>query len=379
MVKQFELTARDLATSANITQFNQKLAIMVQNDEHELAGIDTDSLRLYYLDETTDKWVPVADSKYDTTGKVLTATTTHFSNYAEIGNSLTSGPGRVMASEVQLHSGAATFNYPIELPPGPGGFQPKLQLSYSSGSVDEMKNKQATASWVGAGWSLHLGRISLDLGSGKYFLDLNGGSYELTTLDKTNYRTNPDQYFKITRSGNIWDMWDKDGMHYQFGGDNANTNSQQYLSSTIYYRWDLNLIQDTNGNQATVSYIQDVEGTAPNAWVRSAYPEYLRYNGSLIEVHFISSAPVDRGADGFLRLDDPITYQYYNSHKSHTYPAPKIMETRELDSLEVRVNSNILRKYSFQYNIIGCGDGNGKIRALRPPIMEASIIRVTLR
>jgi len=80
---------------------------------------------------------------------VLTVTTDHFTYFGEIGNSLTTGSGRVMASEVDMHSGAVTFSYPFELPPGPDGFQPKLELTSNSGGVDEMKNKQAMGSWVG--------------------------------------------------------------------------------------------------------------------------------------------------------------------------------------------------------------------------------------
>jgi len=30
-----------------------------------------------------------------------------------------------------------TFSYPLDLPAAQGGFQPKLELSYNSGSADE--------------------------------------------------------------------------------------------------------------------------------------------------------------------------------------------------------------------------------------------------
>lgn len=161
-----------------------------------------------------------------------------------------------MNFQVGLHSGAAVSRYPIELPPGPGGFQPKVELVYNSGSVDEMKNKRSMGSWVGIGWTLHLGRISLDEEYGSYSLDLNGESYEIVSADGA-YYTKPDMFFRITRAGQTWDIWDRGGVKYEFGGT---ADSQQYHDTNQYYRWDLNLMQDTHGNQITVSYVRDIVG-----------------------------------------------------------------------------------------------------------------------
>ncbi|MGH7701763.1 MAG: SpvB/TcaC N-terminal domain-containing protein [Gemmatimonadales bacterium] len=54
------------------------------------------------------------------------------------------------SAKVSLFSGAASYSYPFELPPGTGGLTPNLALVYSSsGSHSE----------VGYGWSLSLGAI----------------------------------------------------------------------------------------------------------------------------------------------------------------------------------------------------------------------------
>jgi hypothetical protein len=174
IITRFELNASDSETKAKVNHFDKSLSLSIQNTEDELNGIDPDTVRLYYLDEHTHNWKPLNDSRYDADTHVLTATTDHFSNYGEIGNSLMVGPGMVMENMVDLHSGAATFSYPLELPPGPGGFQPKLELMYNSASIDEMKNKQDVASWVGTGWSLNFARISYNLFSHQYFLEMNG-------------------------------------------------------------------------------------------------------------------------------------------------------------------------------------------------------------
>jgi RHS repeat-associated protein len=341
IIKAFELNALNSETKAKVTQFKQDLNISIQNKDFELNGIDPESLHLYYLDEKTGQWLLVPGGRLDKETKTLTAPLTHFSNYGEIGASLASGPGRVMAAQVDLHSGSSTFSYPLELPPGPSGFKPKLELTYNSGSVDEMKNKQSTASWVGMGWSFDLGRISYDLTDSQYYLELNGASYRLISPDNINYHTVPEQYYKIGRSSNVWTMKDREGTIYQFGGNNTTSHSQQYINSgSTIYRWDLNLIQDTNGNQATVTYIQDIEyGSGNDRWIRSAYPQTLTYGS--VQVTFNCSWDVTTN-DGNLRSDNPIS-TYYTQ-------APRIMENRHLDSVEIKYNNNLIRKYVFTYN-----------------------------
>ena len=62
--------------------------------------------------------------------------------------------------QVGLNSGGLNYNFPLNVPSGPGGFQPSLALNYSSGSVNENHNVQVTAPWVGQGWSLDMGSIT---------------------------------------------------------------------------------------------------------------------------------------------------------------------------------------------------------------------------
>jgi RHS repeat-associated protein len=339
MVTLLEFKARQVDNEKEISKFNRELELSIQHTPEELKGLDVHSLSLYYLDEESRQWLPVASSSFDQEKMVLTATLDHFSYYGEQANPLINGPGRVMAAQVCLNSGAATFSYPIELPPGPGGFQPNLGLTYNSATVDEMKNKRSMGSWVGIGWNLHLGRISHDSANEQYYLEINGASYELSSSDEENYYTRPDQYYKITRSENTWEMWDRDGIYYRFGGT---TDSEQYHSDDIYYRWDLSLIEDTNGNQATINYVRDIVEIQNEESVRSAYPEYLKYNNDLIEVHFVSSWDEDDPEDGYLRYDNPKTYR--------SRRAPTVMENRRLDTIEIEVSDQLIRKYSLDYD-----------------------------
>jgi|GEM_PF-1256444 len=334
MLRLFELNGYAInRKNAPVNTFKKQLQISISHTKEELAGLDTRSLRLYYLDEKQNRWLPVT-SQYNAAAGTLTSSTDHFTYYGEQANPNISGPGTVMNFQVGLQSGTAISRYPIELPPGPGGFQPGLELVYNSGSVDEMKNKRSLGSWVGIGWTFHPGRISLDEEYKSYSLEMNGESYEIISADGSTYYTKPDMFFKITRTGQTWNMWDRSGVKYQFGGT---IYSQQYHDTTEYYRWDLNLVQDTHGNQMTVSYVRDIVGTN----VRSAYPEYLRYNNNLVEVHFISSNDQQDPNDGPIRNDNPRSYG--------SNPAPKVMENRKLDTIEVKASGNLVRKYGFNY------------------------------
>src|SRR5687767_1743747 len=51
------------------------------------------------------------------------------------------------------YQGGAELEHPLLIPPGRGGFQPKLTLAYDSAGGN---------GWVGTGWDLSVGEISVD-------------------------------------------------------------------------------------------------------------------------------------------------------------------------------------------------------------------------
>ena len=336
IINQFDLNAYAVdRADAAVSEFNKELQITIKHSPGDLAGLDVNSLRLFYFDEANKQWVPVPSSKYDNETMVLTATVNHFSQYGEQANPTISGPGRITDAQVSLSQGTATFSYPIEVPPGPGGFQPKIELTYNSGVADEMKNKRAVGSWVGIGWTLDLGGIVYDQDSDKYYLNVNGVSSQLVKDKSGVYHTVRESFYKITRDGQTWHVYGPDGTYYRFGNT---TNSQRYFNTGgPYYRWDLDYVRDTNGNYFTVTYLQTITGYT----VRSAYPQLVTYDFGHAQIYF----DIGIGYDptwGNLRADNP--------KGTSSYPPPSVVENCWLNYIETRIDGTRVHKYVFTYN-----------------------------
>jgi RHS repeat-associated protein len=106
---------------------------------------------------------PSVDSAHQTLTAVFNVQP-HGSSSSSVGTWMTDSPEaqwiKPSDTSVDLSAGSLTYSYPLEVPPGPGGLTPPLQLGYTSGAVDENHNPQAPAGWVGEGWDLSLGSIS---------------------------------------------------------------------------------------------------------------------------------------------------------------------------------------------------------------------------
>lgn len=94
-------------------------------------------------------------------------------------------------------SGSMNWSYPVRVPPTPGGLDPNLALSYSSGSVDgRTASTNNQPSWVGEGFDLQPGYIERryvpcadDMGSGANNTAKTGDLCFRTDSTKTNDAT----------------------------------------------------------------------------------------------------------------------------------------------------------------------------------------------
>jgi hypothetical protein len=121
--------------------------------------------RLWRADAPAQSMEAVNDAVVE--GETLTASLTSAGVYA-----VTTEPAeavffqpRIAAGQVELFTGDASFSYDIDTPAGVGGLQLPLTLRYSAGGPNTSgAGTIADGGWVGAGWTLDVGAITLTSG-----------------------------------------------------------------------------------------------------------------------------------------------------------------------------------------------------------------------
>jgi len=179
------------------------------------------------------------------------------------------------SQSVSLLTGAFTYAYPIEVPPGRNGMQPNLNLIY---------NSQAGNGWLGLGWDLSVGAIYRSTKNGiptyddnldTFIFSLNGQSQELVKISAGEYRAQIESAFmKFIYDGAAWTTFDKTGKKYIFVPVSKK-------DSTRTYYWGLQQITDTNGNVITISYPSQAD-TCGSGFI----PETISYCGNEISFSF---------------------------------------------------------------------------------------------
>ena len=195
-------------------------------------------------------------------------------------------PGSFAVTE----GGAATYEIPIEVPPGTAGVEPKLSLTYSSNGGNGL---------LGVGWALSgLSQISrcartvaTDGQHGGVNYDandrfcLNGdrlvaisGTYG---ADGTEYRTQSEGFSRIISHGTAgngpasFTVWTKAGLKMAFGVT-ADSRIEAQGKTTVRL-WALSQVTDTAGNYMTVTYTEEpVDG--------SYRPDRIDYTGNTAEI-----------------------------------------------------------------------------------------------
>jgi hypothetical protein len=342
--RPMELTAIGTDSGNEITQFSQPVTITVQYTDEEAnrllenAGMkDESSLTLFYYDETEKTWYPLTTS-VDTGTNQLTAVTDHFSLFDfKAQNWEASRLPSLEGFQLSGFTGAATYSYPIQVPPGPGGLQPSLSLSYNTQEVDSYSSR-TQASWVGMGWSMDTGYIQRNMnGTANYFADdtfslvMNGvGGLLLPIADQdgdgdcTNngctidYHLANENYWQVRqylKTGDVggyqadqskWVVFAPDGTLYYFGNYGSAPNEtydghafyQSYPSGcgSVFrqtWRWSLTRIRNIYGKELTYTYNYDnlpkygigCPGTQ-GYMAMAVYPESIIYPNSRYRIVF---------------------------------------------------------------------------------------------
>jgi RHS repeat-associated protein len=353
LIEAFRLTAQDQAGQP-VTQFGRPVQVLLDLELYDAAlRTRQGSPSLYWLDEGRGEWQAVPTA-VDWGRNTATATVEHFSIYAA-GTSSTLSYGAQHLPTVHGFtndewSGNSSVTYPLELPPGPGGFGLNLSLSYSSEGVnsirqgpsseDEQKAKTFSrqAGFVGWGWSLAgLGQITVKLPQAqKYYLEFAGGSFELKWT-ANGWQTEPQSFVRIEHSqdglfdNNPWYVWAPDGTRYTFGSPGGwGANGQHWVRNTgscgrHMLAMHLTEVRDTHGNRAVVTYATETkditcaDGSA-QPYVRAIRPTRLEYLAvgeplATVRVDFAYASRSDTGVPG---KDYPDVEAFWSDYRLST-------------------------------------------------------------
>jgi RHS repeat-associated protein len=325
----FEVIAVSAERGDEIHQFDAPFTITVGYDESQVSG-DESMLSLFFYDETQGTWIPL-DTRVDKEANLLYAQTDHLTLFDFDAQNWEAARLPSMESfQVAGYTGAATYSFPIEVPPGPAGLQPSLALSYNS-QVADSANSRGQSSWIGMGWSFDTGSIQRNMnGTPNYLeddtftLEVNGvGGLLLPIPDQDgdantdDYRLADENFWRIRRykatgsvsgyNGDIgqWVVWDKAGNQYYFGNYSDGTTGGHawypaYPSGCASiqmetWRWSLTRARNIFGRELTYYYWYEAApaakywGTcttyAANMSV-AVYPYYIKYPNSRYYVIF---------------------------------------------------------------------------------------------
>ncbi|MBB5857623.1 RHS repeat-associated core domain-containing protein [Amycolatopsis umgeniensis] len=241
--------------------------------------------------------------------------------------------------DINTHAGDFSWSYPMKVPPAPGGFAPKVALSYQSSAVDGATSETNNQpSWIGDGWSMWPGFIERsywscadddaktgDLcwrsdnatasygdgggmliccdGSGKWRLKGDDGA----RIERRNGLANGDEF------GEHWVITTVDGTQYWFGsevdskstwtvpvfGDDANEPCHRATFDTSHcdraWRWNLDKVIDRNGN--VIRYYYAPESNSYGFNTKDAARSYIR-GGTLERIDYGLHEPATGPATG---------------------------------------------------------------------------------
>jgi RHS repeat-associated protein len=361
----FEITAEQQSLEYGyapniISGFNQSIAISVNYSYMYLNGLNENDLTIYYYDETLNTWIALTtyvDAKY----KILTAYTNHFTLFdINAQNWEAARLPSLKSYQTSNFTGAGTYSYHIEVPAGPGGFQPSLELTYNSQAVDNASGS-TQASWAGMGWSLETGYIQRNmhgsmtwLEDDTYTLEMNGQSYMLLKGTDGFYHTVNESFLRIQNDtvNNIWIVWDKTGNKYIFGDpDRA---SYPWFSDTDpchanyrAWKWGLSRIENIYDQEIKYTYTKTTNQGYFNGGACSGhtyffdaamYTQEIRYSNNHYRIYFeqgsnrldydgswdqatsrvfyiknsLNSIKIQYNPDGDINFSDPIDIRRYD-------------------------------------------------------------------
>lgn len=211
-----------------------------------------------------------------------------------------------------LHTGTGNFTVPIALPPGRNGFQPQLNLVYSTGNGNGP---------FGLGWNLSIPGVSRQTAKGiPRYRDAEdvfilSGAEDLVPVSgdfpgKVQYRPRTEGLFAhilrhLDTSNDYWQVQSKDGLVSLYGTPAARSNDPDTIidpaviaephRSDKVFTWKLTETCDPFGNKIVYDYVRDRATERSRDWDqlylrRIRYADYEDNQGAqrfLVSVEFL--------------------------------------------------------------------------------------------
>ncbi len=358
----FHLEAAD-DKGKEVHKFEAPLTISQTFTSQQLQALrlDLSAVTLFWFDETKKVTLPNGSSfvgdwvalptQIDDKTLTATAQVDHFSAYqfSDGTSASTAFLPTLQNWQENLFTGGLSYNYPIDVPAGPGGVKPSVALSYNSTSNDGITGQSPTgqAGWIGRGWSLDTGSVSLNkAASGNYYsLSFNGVSTDLFDAGSGNFNMTNGAFIRAQKIGfdTSWKVWASDGTLYEFtdqGRWGWNLCTEQNSIYHEVYKWNLTKITDTHGNTITYTYTHDQRAntTNCNGYILSGNLDWDIYPST---ISWGANANVSGSADRY-KVQFVVSARPYDAgwENASNQMSSSPHQTVQLDSIQVFSNSS---------------------------------------
>jgi RHS repeat-associated protein len=352
------------------SRFAKPVIVSLEYDESKIPeGYTPNDITTFYFDDKSKHWVALARDSVDLINKRIISQTTHFTDMlngvlkapespeteANTPNSISDLKMADPTSEIQLlqppmanEMGSAVLNFPIKIPAGRNGIEPRLAIEY---------NSEGGNSWLGLDWNLEAGAITIETrwGVPRYDPAMETETYVINgqQLSPVAHRSepiarvnHPKQFYprvegdfdKIIRHGvnpanYWWEVTNKNGRRQFYGGNPVNGVDQNAV------------LTDANGNIAHWALTE----------VRDLNDNFIKYNyAKVLDSGVIGGTP---GSNLYL---DSITYTGHGTTQGrYTIEFTRDRELSEPKRSDIsingrwgfkRVTADLLRKISVKFN-----------------------------
>jgi RHS repeat-associated protein len=324
----------------------------------------------FYFDETDKQWHEIETV---VPGRnVVVARSTHFTDFIASTLKLPEHPGLQSLDPTSLKNikvadpaagvtqiapptpnaqGTANLDYPIEVPPGRMGMEPRLAITYDSSRGN---------GWLGVGWDLTTSSIEVDTrfgvarydGTESYMLDgealiplsappagaPTGGTYFARRREG---RFDWIQRVNTSGGGFHWIVTDKAGVKYTYGSTTSGRVAAYNFATNVTdvvrtFKWLIERAEDIHGNRVNYSY-SGLTGNNGDSWTQK-YPLSITYTAHS------SGTPAAQYSVAFTLKSGARADTFSNGR-----PGFQVLTQKLLDRVDVKNGTTIVRRYQLTY------------------------------